>query len=488
MAHTITILGLGAGDLDQLPIGIYKKLKRVSSLYVRTKDHPVLHELKEEGIDPESFDHIYEQHDQFSSVYESITAILLEKAREEDVVYAVPGHPLVAEETVQRLIKGANKYGVTIKVEGGQSFLDPVFASLKIDPIEGFQLVDGTALKRDELQLRHHILIGQVYDAFVASEVKLTLMDILPDDYLVTVATAVGSKEETLTEVPLYELDRVTTLNNLTAVYVPPVKDDALLTHEFTKLRDVIATLRGPGGCPWDQKQTHESLKPYLIEEAYEVLEAIDEQDEENLAEELGDVLLQVMLHAQIGEDDGYFSVSDVITSITEKMIRRHPHVFDTAHADNSEAVVTQWEKIKREEKGDKGSDEGLLDSIPKSLPSLLRAYNVQKKAAKVGFDWDDAQPMREKLKEELREWEEELENGDPEAMKKEFGDVLFTIVNIARFYKIEPEEALRTTNEKFVRRFRYIEETLKETGSDWEEKSLDELDVFWNEAKERGL
>ncbi|RNA66037.1 nucleoside triphosphate pyrophosphohydrolase [Alteribacter keqinensis] len=488
MARTITVLGLGAGDLNQLPVGIYKKLKRVSSLYVRTKEHPVLRELKEEGLNPESFDHIYEAKDQFSDVYGEITRVLFEKAKDEDIVYAVPGHPLVAEETVQRLLNGASAHGVTVTVEGGQSFLDPVFASLKVDPIEGFQLVDGTALKQDELQLRHHIVICQVYDAFIASEVKLTLMDVLPDDYPVTVVTAAGSLEEVLTEVPLYELDRVTSLNNLTAVYVPPVKDEALLTHEFWKLRSVIATLRGPDGCPWDRKQTHESLKPYLLEESYEVLEAIDEQNEDHLAEELGDVLLQVMLHAQIGEDSGYFTVSDVITSITEKMIRRHPHVFETAEADDPEAVVTQWEKIKQAEKEEKGMSEGLLDSIPKSLPSLLRAYKVQKKAAKVGFDWGDAQPMHEKLREELAEWEQELLKEDKKAAAEEFGDVLFTIVNIARYYKIEPEEALRMTNEKFVRRFSFIEKTLQESGTAWEEHTLEELDALWDRAKEQGL
>ncbi|PYZ95425.1 nucleoside triphosphate pyrophosphohydrolase [Alteribacter lacisalsi] len=488
MTHTITVVGLGAGDLDQLPLGSYRTLKKADLLFVRTNDHPVLNDLAAEGVQWQSYDHFYEANDQFSDVYGAITASLFEQVQKQDIVYAVPGHPLVAEETVQRLLKEKDKHGVQVSISGGQSFLDPVFASLQIDPVDGFQLVDGTALKGTELELRHHIVICQVYDAFIASEVKLTLMEHLPDDYAVTVVTAAGSSGEKLTEVPLYELDRVTGINNLTAVYVPPVKDNTLLSREFSRLRDVIATLRGPDGCPWDQKQTHESLKPYLIEEAYEVIEAIDAEDDEHLAEELGDVLLQVMLHAQIGEDNGYFTISDVIGAITEKMIRRHPHVFAEADARTADAVLTQWEEIKKEEKGAAGRPEGLLSGIPASLPGLLRAYKVQKKAAKAGFDWPDAAPMHEKLREEIAEWERELASGDETAAAAEFGDVLFTIVNLARFHKIDPEEALRLTNNKFIRRFTFIEETVTAAGLRLEDQTLDQLDALWEEAKEQGL
>ncbi|TMW69951.1 nucleoside triphosphate pyrophosphohydrolase [Alteribacter natronophilus] len=488
MTRTITVVGLGAGDLAQLPLGSYRQLKEADRLFVRTEDHPVLDDLKEEGLQWESFDAVYEENDRFSDVYGTITASLFDHVLKGDLVYAVPGHPLVAEETVQRLLSEQEKNNVKVNIQGGQSFLDPVFASLKIDPIEGFQLVDGTALNGEELELRHHMVICQVYDTFVASEVKLTLMEHLPDDYPVTVVTAAGSSGEKLAEVPLFELDRVTGINNLTAVYVPPVKDEALLTRDFARLREVIATLRGPGGCPWDQKQTHESLKPFLIEEAYEVIEAIDAGDDDHLAEELGDVLLQVMLHAQIGEDSGFFTISDVIGHITEKMVRRHPHVFAEAEADTADSVVTQWEEIKKTEKGETGKGEGLLDSIPASLPGLLRAYKVQKKAAKAGFDWPDEAPMHEKLREELTEWEQELASGNTGAAAEEFGDVLFTIVNLARYHKIDPEEALRRTNNKFIRRFRFIEETVAASGLSMEDQTLDQLDALWEEAKEQGL
>ncbi|UCZ53315.1 nucleoside triphosphate pyrophosphohydrolase [Bacillus shivajii] len=487
MKNKIVVLGLGAGNIDQLPLGIYRNLKDNERLFVRTQEHPVLQDLMEEGLSFTSFDHIYESHDQFHEVYDNIVKTLIEEAKQQELTYAVPGHPFVAEETVQRLLERARENEVELEFIGGQSFLDAMFNALHIDPVDGFQLVDGTMMKKGELQLRHHIVISQVYDAFIASEVKLTLMDILPDDYEVKVVTAAGNEDERILEVPLYELDRVTTLNNLTAVYVPPIEEERLLYHDFQKLREVIATLRGPGGCPWDQEQTHESLKKYLIEEAYEVLSAIDEGDEDHLAEELGDVLLQVMLHAQIGEDDGYFTVDHVISHVTEKMIRRHPHVFSDVNVEGAEDVVTNWEEIKKLEKEDEGLSHSLLADIPNEFPSLLKAYKVQKKAAKVGFDWGEEAPIWMKIQEEIAEWIYELRNGTEDTKMKELGDVFFALVNLARFYKIDPEEALRQTNAKFIRRFQYIEQKMDEKGLNIDEQPLEELDRYWEQAKKQG-
>ena len=311
--HQLTVIGLGAADFDQLQMGVYKQLKQAKKLYVRTEDHPVLHDLKEEGVVFSSFDYVYEKHDTFAPVYKEIATLLIEAAKEEPVMYAVPGHPLVAEQTVQHLIEAANEGQVQIKIEGGQSFLDPIFGALKIDPIEGFQLLDGTSMSMHDINMRQHILIAQVYDAFSASEVKLTLMEKYRDDYPVTIVTAAGSAQEKLTTVPLYELDYVAELNNLTTVYVPPVTSDEEALRDWTTFRKIIATLRGPNGCPWDQKQTHESLKKYLLEEAHEFLAAVDAGDDYAMIEELGDVLLQVFLHAQIGEDNGYFNLEEVL-------------------------------------------------------------------------------------------------------------------------------------------------------------------------------
>ncbi|NRG44522.1 nucleoside triphosphate pyrophosphohydrolase [Bacillus sp. CRN 9] len=480
----ISIIGLGAGDFEQLPMGVYKQLKASDHLYLRTKEHPVIAELESDGLAYQSFDHIYEAHDQFDAVYEEICSFLLQEASKYNLVYAVPGHPLVAEKTVQLLIERAEEAGIELEINGGQSFLDSMFQALKIDPVEGFQLLDGTSLNKDELSLKQHMIIGQVYDSFVASEVKLSLMDLLPFDYKVWIVTAAGSKEEELREVPLFELDHHMRLNNLTSVYVPPVSDEALLNKSFNKLREIIAVLRGPNGCPWDKKQTHESLKKYLIEEAYELIEAIDEDDIDHIIEELGDVLLQVLLHAQIGEDEGFFSIEDIIQGLSEKMIRRHPHVFGEVEAENVDEVLQNWQSIKAEEKEEKPAS--LLDGIPASYPQLLKAEALQKKAAKVGFDWEEVSSIWDKVREEIKEFEIETENNN-ENMISEFGDILFAFVNIARYYQINPEEALNRTNKKFYHRFLYIEEKVRESGKDISSFSVDQLDAFWNEAKKRG-
>lgn len=485
MAKKITIVGLGAGDLNQLPFGVYQLLTKAEALYLRTKEHPVVEELTNE-IMYESFDTIYEQNNDFDSVYSTIASILLEKAENEDIVYAVPGHPLVAEKTVQLLLTEGRKNGYTISIEGGQSFLDATFQALEVDPIEGFQLVDAFGLESAKLQLKGHVVITQVYDQMIASDVKLTLMEQLPDDYKVVIVTAAGSNAQILKEVELFELDRETTVNNLTSVYIPPVKDDTLLNHQFDAFRQVVAELRGPNGCPWDKEQTHTSLKKYLIEECYELLEAIEKDDIDHIIEELGDVLLQVVLHAQIGEDEGMFSMDDVIQGINEKMIRRHPHVFGETIVSDTEEVLLNWDEIKKAEKGTE-NDQSILDSVAKTLPALSKAYHLQKKAAKVGFDWPTIDGAWLKVKEEIAELEEEFaKKGDNPLLLKEYGDVLFALVNVGRHYKLEPEEALTTTITKFYDRFHYIEKKARENKKELHNMSLEEMDTYWNEAKKK--
>ncbi|MCM3676330.1 nucleoside triphosphate pyrophosphohydrolase [Peribacillus simplex] len=489
--NEITIIGLGAGDLDQLPLGIYKKLIQTEQCFVRTIDHPVIVDLKKEGINFTAFDGIYEKHDQFEAVYEEISGTLLQEASKRSVLYAVPGHPMVAEKTVQLLLEKGPAIGIAIKLDGGQSFLDPLFQAVKIDPIEGFQLLDGTDLSPDDLHITQHMIIGQVYDAFSASNVKLTLMEKLPDDYEVYIVTAAGSSQEKVTKCALFELDRQMELSNLTSVYVPPVKEEALQYREFSKLRQIIAELRGPDGCPWDKKQTHESLKKYLIEEAYELIDSIDEEDDEGMVGELGDVLLQVMLHSQIGEDEGMFTIDDVIEGITAKMIRRHPHVFGNVEVNGEEDVLVNWQKIKEDEKGSETKAlKSILDGIEKSLPNLLRAEEYQKRAAKVGFDWDEVSEAWKKVREEVQELEEEIvsPNRDVERIKSELGDLFFALVNISRYYDIQAEEAVYKANQKFHQRFTYIEECVQRADKKFEDYTLEELDSYWDEAKAKGL
>lgn len=481
--NEITVIGLGAGDINQLPLGVYKKLKNAKKVYIRTNDHPVISELVEEGISFESFDAVYEKYDTFQPVYEEIVSLLLNESESQPVLYAVPGHPLVAEQTVQLLISAESEGKVLLTIEGGQSFLDSTFAALKIDPIEGFQLIDGTSFSIHDVNMRAHLLIAQVYDTYSASEVKLTLMERYREDYPVTVVTAAGSSGEQLKTVPLYELDQVVELNNLTTVYLPPVKDFEDALKDWSTFRRIVSILRGPNGCPWDKEQTHESLKKYLVEEVHEFLAAVDEEDDFGMVEELGDILLQVFLHAQIGEDNGYFNLEEILESISEKMIRRHPHVFGEVSVENSNDVVANWEAIKKQEKAEQevGS---ILKGEFRASSSLQTSFNYQKSAATVGFDWPDVQEAWRKFEEEWQEFREEIQNGSGITRLDEFGDVLFTLVNIARFYKISPEEAMIHANEKFSRRFQYVEKKVKESGQSFSDYTLEQLDKFWDEAK----
>ncbi|WP_099158891.1 nucleoside triphosphate pyrophosphohydrolase [Virgibacillus ndiopensis] len=479
MNRKIQVLGLGAGDINQLPLGVYKKLTDTeNTIYVRTLDHPVVKTLEREGVKFESYDKVYEAQDQFADVYQSIVDDLLEKAKQSTIIYAVPGHPMLAEKTVQLLLE---QNEITVEVSGGQSYLDALFTTLKIDPIDGFQFVDGTSFERSQLEFRQHIVFCQVYDRFIASEVKLALLEDLPPDYQVTIVEAAGSKQEKVTTVPLEELDHSLEISNLTSVYIPPVKANHL-NHKFARLREVIAQLRGPNGCPWDQAQTHETLREYAIEEVYELIDAIDEQDDEGIVEELGDILLQVMLHSQIGEDNGYFMIDDVIQSITDKMIHRHPHVFSDTTVDSVDDVYQNWDKLKQEEKGD--TRKSVLDGVPKSLSALARAAKLQHKAAKVGFEWDSVDGVWEKFAEELEEVKEAIKEKETDKIESELGDLLFVLANLSRYYKINPEIALNRTNQKFISRFSYIEAKLEQLGKNISEASLEEMDNYWNKAK----
>lgn len=479
--QTITVIGLGAGDLEQLSVGTYRKIKESSLMMARTEQHPVIQELKEEGIRMESFDTLYEQNDAFENVYEQIVEALLQRSQKEQVTYVVPGHPLVAEQTVQLLIEKESAGLVKLNIVGGNSFLDPIFAALRIDPIEGFQLLDGTDFSRDSVQITQHILIGQVYDAFIASEVKLSLMEKYPYDHLVTIVTAAGSSGEKLTTVPLYELDRETEVNNLTTVYVPPIKSQDDRLKDWTTFREIITKLRSPEGCPWDREQTHRTLKKYIIEETHELVEAIEREDDEGIIEELGDVLLQVFLHAQIGEEDGYFSMEDILQSIGQKMIRRHPHVFGDVEVEGSEDVVQNWQAIKESEREEVDS---LLTDEDRYSSSLLTSLNYQKAAAKVGFDWPNIDGAMEKFEEEWEEFQDAIENGTNENQLDELGDVLFTAVNIARFLKISPEEAMVHANQKFKERFAFVEKCVREGQGSFSAYTLEELEQFWQQRK----
>lgn len=247
------------------------------------------------------------------------------------------------------------------------------------------------------------------------------------------------------------------------------------------RLQKIVSWLRAPDGCPWDREQTHSSLRPLLVEECHEVIDAIERADDANLREELGDLLLHVVMHAQLADERGAFTLDEIAATICEKMIRRHPHVFGDKLAADSEAVLKQWEQIKREEKG---NDAGLLDGVARSLPALLRSQILQKKAARVGFDWPDVGPVYEKLAEEIGEIREAVGKNDAAGIEAEIGDLLFSAVNLARKLGVDAETALAGANKRFSSRFRHIEQTLLADGRAFEGTSLEELDRIWEQAK----
>ena len=258
-------------------------------------------------------------------------------------------------------------------------------------------------------------------------------------------------------------------------------------SYPLDPLVKVMAGLLGAGGCPWDREQTHLSLRRYLLEECYEVIEAIEEGDMHKLCEELGDLLLQIVFHASLAQARGDFSLGDVVEGITAKMIRRHPHVFGKGRVRDTAEVQVNWEQIKKEEKGEQGRSASVLAGVPKQLPALMRALKLQDKAARVGFDWDNVTGALAKVEEEIAELKEAGRAGEPAAMEEELGDLLFAIVNVARFLAVEPETALARTNAKFCRRFHYIEKAARRRGQKIEEMDLTEMDILWNQAKENG-
>ena len=253
--------------------------------------------------------------------------------------------------------------------------------------------------------------------------------------------------------------------------------------NEFNELVNIMKKLRDKIGCPWDREQTRDSIKPYLIEEVYELLEAIEEKNPDKIKEELGDLLFQIIFHAELAKEQNEFDVFDVCLNVKEKMIRRHPHVFGNTKVSCSKEVLERWEEIKRKEP--KNADrKSALDGIPKELPSLLRAFRYQEKAAKVGFDWEKIDQVFEKVEEEMAELKQTLSKKDKIEMEHELGDVLFSLVNVARFIKLNPEEAMRKAINRFFERFKYIETETRKRGLNLKDLSLQEMDKYWNEAK----
>jgi len=484
MKYKITVVGLGPGSKDFLTVGALEILKAGKKVILRTEKHPVVDYLKDQGIVFESFDYLYEEMGDFQAVYNSITDRLLELVSREDIVYGVPGSPFVAEDTVQMLLDKADKLGVRLEFVPGSSFLEALFLTLKIDPVSGLQVIDGLQLDKQIPDTDADIIVTQVYNKLLASQVKIGLMNYFHDEHPVVIIRGAGIPHlERIAHVKLYELDHIDWIDHLTSIYIPKKVDDSVKNYTMNNLIRIMGKLRSKEGCPWDKKQTHDSLKPYLIEETYEVLEALDDNDMALLEEELGDLLLQIVFHAQLASETGAFQMGDVISGICRKLVFRHPHVFGHIKVDSASGALKSWEEMKRKEKEEQTHTES-LKRIPKYLPALMKSFKIQGKAANVGFDWNNVEGAIEKVKEEFEELLEVYKSEQNDKIIEEIGDLIFAVVNVARFLKVNPELALNKTVEKFINRFEFIEVTASKNGKNMEELSLSEMDNLWNLAK----
>ena len=472
---TITVVGLGPGDADLLTGRARRVLEAAPAVWCRTRRHPTLDGLALSG-DVRSFDAIYDRAERFEDVYQAIVDQVLRLAAEGDVVYAVPGHPLVAEATVRDLLPRAAEQDVAVTIVDGLSFIEPACAALQLDPYDrGLQLVDALAPR---LEPSRPALIAQLYDQRTASALKLALLELYPAEHPVRVVRGAGTAAVVVEEVALAALDRAADrFDHLTCLYVPALAEtDNLRT--FEGLRAITHRLRAPGGCPWDREQTHASLKKYLLEETYETLAALDAGDPARICEEFGDLLLQFTLHTAIAEEAGEYSYGDVFEHINAKLLRRHPHVFGDAVVSSVDELWRNWQQIKREEQG---GAESILAGVPTAMPALAYAQAVQERAARAGFDWPDLDGVLDKLVEEVGELR--AATNDAERVD-EFGDLLFVLANVGRWLSVDAEEALRLAGAKFYRRFSGIETVARQRSLDLDRLSLAEMDALWDEVK----
>jgi tetrapyrrole methylase family protein/MazG family protein len=472
----ITIVGLGPAGPQYVTQQTLDAIAAIPHRFVRTTRHPSAQLVGTAT----SFDDVYESADTFADVYAEITERLVAAAGEHgEILYAVPGSPLVLERTVQR-VRADDRVECTVLP--AMSFLDIAYARLGIDPIEdGVRLIDGHQFATAAAGDHGPLFVAHTHANWVLSDIKLAV-EAATGDEAVVILQRLGTADELITYTTWAELDRTVDADHLTSIYIPhlgsPVGGSLVRFHQLAR------TLRER--CPWDREQTHQSLVKYLLEETYEVVDALHSLDPDDpstdvaLIEELGDLLYQIEFHATIAEQEGRFAMVDVVDGIHDKLVRRHPHVFGSVEVADSDAVVANWDAIKHAEKG----RTSVFDGVATSQPSLSYAYHVQRKAAKVGFDWPDVDGALPKIAEEAAELTEALHAGERPRIDDELGDLLFAVVNVARHLDIEPESALRIATQKFRRRFEGVERLAAERGITMIGTDLEVLDSLWDEVK----
>jgi len=497
----LTIVGLGPGTWEGLTVEAVSVLSHVSELYVRDPRHPAIATIVEHlpGLAVRSIEPtpVAPHQDTEDAAIESLLVFARDAG---GVVYAVPGNPGAGRPSVGRLRERASELGVSVRIVAGLSETDAILSALgvfagwveSIDAAEAARFGRENAVGQspgDESVLpwrspvpTQPLIVSRLGDGDRLAAVQTWLRRYYPDDHLVHVVWEPGTSDCRSRSLPLCRLDRIDGVDGLTGLYIPPLPalDDV---RTFAGLMSVTRRLRAPGGCPWDREQTHASLKPYLLEEAYEAIDALDSGDPQVLAEELGDLLYQITIHSQVAAEHGEFTVEDVFQHITCKMIGRHPHVFGELQLESAQDVLRAWEGLKQRQKPSRAS---ILEEIPKALPSLPQSSLIQKRAASVGFEWPALIDVLSKVEEELRELYREVYESSPrERQLDELGDIFFALVSVGRHLKIDPEEALRLANRKFAARFSYVESRTLAAGKSLRDLSAAELDALWNEAKQ---
>ena len=474
----ITIVTISTGDPRLLTQETIAALRVAKRRVLRTGRHPLAAWLAENGLAYDTLDTLYDASEDFSAFNGAAAARLFALAREGDVLYAVPDPQTDA--TVAALY-GSAPADVPLTLLPGVSHADRCLALLGM-PSLGVRLYAAEDFRAARVSPGEALLLCELHSRECAGECKLRLMRLLPAETPVRFITGDAQGGLAAVAIPLLELDRQPAYDHLSACHVPAVPMDGRARFDMDDLVAVMARLRAPDGCPWDREQTHESLLTYLLEECYEYVGAVRDGDIEHMYDELGDVLLQVVFHAEIARQHGDFDIEDVTTAIVQKMRERHTHIFGNAKADTAAQVLANWDAIKRSQRGIRSVAEA-MDDVSGGLSAAMRADKVQRKAAKVGFDFPDAQAAMLKVHEEAQEVLECLASGeDPEL---ELGDLFFAVVNVCRLCHKNPDIALYTATNKFVTRFRNMENSIQKAGKSIEHLTLSEMDVYWEAEKQ---
>lgn len=478
----IYIIGLGPGNKDTLTLGAVDRINSGDSNFLRTENHPTVEYLKERNIPYKAYDYFYEDEEDFKAVYENIVKDLVMEAKDKTINYFVPGNPLVAEKTVEIL---KERKDLDIEIVSGMSFIEPLIELVNKDPIDGLKLIDGSVFRILDVDINSDTIITQVYNRRILSEIKIGLSEVYGDEHMIYSIHSAGVREDEKKEfIPIYKLDRIEEVGPLTSLYIPKIEEKNKEIFDFNDLLGIIRLLRSKDGCPWDMEQSHLSIRQCMIEEAYELVDAIDTGDPDHISEELGDVLLQVLLHSEIAYEEGEFNIYETMSRLANKLIYRHPHVFKEKNLVKSSEIGYNWNILKYDKRNIvKVSDK--FKDLPK-LPTLMMSFKIQEKAAEVGFDWDNLKDPLDKIMEEYKEMLEAIEEFPlgHRHIEEELGDLLFAVVNTSRFLKVNPEVALNRTINKFKDRFEFIESSAEDLGKKLEDMSLEEMDSLWNQAK----